>query len=61
METGFFQWCPVTGSEAISTIWNTGGSLWIWWSSISLWQLLRTGTCCPVRLRSLPHLRYSKA
>jgi len=28
MEPGSFQWCPVTGPEAMGPNWNTGGSLW---------------------------------
>ena len=27
-EPGSFQWCPMTGPEAVGTNWNTGGSLW---------------------------------
>jgi len=28
MEPASFQWCPVTGPEAVGTNWNTGRSLW---------------------------------
>lgn len=29
VDLGSFQWCPVRGSEATDTYWNTEGSLWI--------------------------------
>ena len=61
MESGYFQWCPVTGSGAMGTNWNTGGSLWTSGNSFLLWRSPRTGTSHPGEFWSLHLWRYSKA
>ena len=58
---GSFQWCPVTGPEAMGTSWNIGGSLWISGNTFLLWGWLSTGTGCPERFWSLLPWGYSKA
>ena len=61
MEPGSFQWCPVTGLQAMGTNWNTGGSLQTSGNTFSLWGGPSTGTGCPGRLWSLHPWRYSKS
>ena len=61
MEPGYFQWCPVTGAQAVGTHWNAGGSVWTSGNTFLLCERLTTGMGCPERLRSLHPWRYSKA
>ena len=61
-ELGSFQCCPVTGPEAMSTNWNTGGPVWT--SANTFFNCdgdQAPGTGCPEKLWSLPPWRYSKA
>jgi len=64
-EPGPFQWCSVTGGEAMGTNWNTGGSVW---TAVTLtlrvtehWHMLLTERLCPGMLWSLYPWRHSKA
>lgn len=60
-EPGSFQWCPVTGQEAMGTTWNRGGAVWTSGSTSALWEWLTSGTGCPERLQSLHPVGHSKA
>ena len=60
-EPGTFQWHPGTGPEAVSTNWNTGGSVLASGNTFSLWGLLSTRTSFPGMWRSLHPWRSSKA
>ena len=59
-EPGCFQWCPVTGEEAVGTNWNMRGFVLTSGNIFLLWGWPRTGTGCPERLWSLRPWRYSK-
>jgi len=40
MEPGLFQWCPVTGPEAMGTNWDAGSSFWTSGNTFVLWGWL---------------------
>lgn len=49
-EPGSFQWCPMTGQEAVGTHWNTRCSVWPSGNTFLLVGWLSTGTGYPERL-----------
>ena len=59
-EPGSFQWCPVTGQEAMGTNWKTEGSIWTSGNTFLLWGWQSTDTSCAERLWSLSPWTYWK-
>lgn len=60
-EFGSFQWCPMTGQEAVGTHWNARRSVWQLGNTFLLVGWLSTGTGWPGRWWSLHPSKSSKA
>lgn len=46
-EPGAFQWCLITGSEAMGTGWNTGGAFWTSGNTFLVWRWWSTESRLP--------------